>query len=72
MIGATLHNYHTDKLVTGNNHLITSLGQGCTFFPHIMWRFENIVVVIYSIILYSKESLKGRGLITITIQTSGL
>jgi hypothetical protein len=30
-----IHNYHTDnKVVTGNNHLITYLGQGILFSSH--------------------------------------
>jgi hypothetical protein len=27
-------NYHTDKLVPGNNHWITYLGDGILFFSH--------------------------------------
>jgi hypothetical protein len=41
---AVLQNYHTDKLVTGNKHLITYLGQGI-YFPPILCRFENIGVI---------------------------
>jgi hypothetical protein len=31
IVSGMIHNYQTDKLVTGNNHLITYLGQGILF-----------------------------------------
>jgi hypothetical protein len=34
IVSGILHNYHTDKLVTGINHLITYLGQGILFSSH--------------------------------------
>jgi hypothetical protein len=35
IVSGIIHNYHTDKLVTGNKHLITYLGQGILFFSHL-------------------------------------
>jgi hypothetical protein len=34
IVSGIIHNYHMDKLVTGNNHLITYLGQYILFSSH--------------------------------------
>jgi hypothetical protein len=43
IISVIIRNYHTEKLVTGNNHLITDSGQG--FFPLFLRRFESSGVI---------------------------
>jgi hypothetical protein len=34
IVRGIIHNYHTDKLVTGNKHLIIYFGQGVLFSSH--------------------------------------
>jgi hypothetical protein len=53
MVSGIIHNYHTSKLVTWNNHLITFWVR-VFYFPLILWRFENIGV-IWSILVCSEE-----------------
>jgi hypothetical protein len=56
MDSGIIHNYRTDKLVTGNNHLITYLGQGILFSYHSVEVCEYWCNLEYYIVLFRDNS----------------